>query len=164
MIEQSVHLADVLLEQQLTGQQVAAGLRRVVQGIRGGTFQKSGQSPDSLDHTAIDATDIVLQCIPVGLREHLQGGEHPVWPTIAGVARSILGSVESHSTASPVSRGYLDFIEGLLQQFRANFQRVSRHELMGSGLAAEVFLDQLDQEADWAFDEGDDGDEDEDDR
>lgn len=125
VIEQGIHLADTILDKDLTDREVRRALESLVVGIRTGVLRQSCQPSRASKHEVTDHPTTVLNCIRSNLSSSFSEEEFPSWDNIAGVARSILGSIECHTTAWPNSRGYLEYLEGFLRQLGADWRPVS---------------------------------------
>jgi len=112
----------------ITDHQVRETLTRLVLQIRKGLLRlEDGRLDSEGNHD--DAVDLLEWNICARLRSFFETNDYPGRDNLIGVFRSIMGSIEARGSMHPKSRGYLEFLEGFLQDLGVTTKRISVDEL-----------------------------------
>jgi|GEM_PF-769831 len=120
--EVGVFEAFLIADRELTDHDVRRGLEDLIRRIRSHTLtlgegkehEAASDKPRELRVRANE--DLVVQMICGNWKQLAEEQPLPGQDGMVGVLRTILGSIEVWSTPSPTSRGYLNYLEGFLEQ------------------------------------------------
>jgi hypothetical protein len=113
-VELGIYEAFVMAGRSFTDHTVASALEKLILRMQRGPLPDLGVTSTARYVEGEDA-DFIIWNIRRNLQHLFQTEPRPSRDTLIGVLRTILGSVELWSSASPQSRGYLRFVEGFLQ-------------------------------------------------
>jgi hypothetical protein len=120
--ELGIHEADVMTDRKLTDRDVQRALEKLVLELRQDTLPPPDQR-DEVQHTPGQEEDLLTWNIRRNWQILDEEQDVPFGKEATiGVLRTILGSIETWSSPSAHSRGYLQFIEGFLKRTGANVQ------------------------------------------
>lgn len=105
--------AFVISDRKLTDRAVESALVRLIRDMRQGSLPALDEAPDAPDSKHGDQ-DLIVWRIRSNWRNLFEEEPHPGRDRLIGVLRTILGSIEVWKSASPTSRGYLNYVEGFL--------------------------------------------------
>jgi hypothetical protein len=128
--EMGIYESYVQSDRQLTDRDVEAALEKLIVSMRQGTLpplsemQPSGEGED-------DEIDLIIWNIRRNWQELFQEQPRPGAEKLIGVLRTTLGSINTWSSPSPESRGYLSYLRGFLQKAGVSVDELSseRHLL-----------------------------------
>ncbi len=106
----------------LTDRQVRHALERLILDIRRGVPVVPSERPEAIDYVQGEEENLVLDHIRREYYRFFQTKPDPGRDTLVGVLRSLLGSIDAHTTVNPQSRGYLEFLEDFLAQTGMQFR------------------------------------------
>jgi len=106
--EMGINEADNFLRGKLTDTEVSDAVKGLIMAIR------QSRPPSDFCHTR--EQQLVIWRIEKAWREGLRQGIKVGRDGLVGVLRSILGSIESHTSPVPGARSYLDWLEGLIAE------------------------------------------------
>lgn len=112
--ELGIHEADVMSERSLTDNDIRAALEQLVLGLRQGPLPPQDDS-DRFTDTGSPA-DLIVWNIRQNWKDLYRESPNPGRDKLIGVLRTLLDSIDTWSTPSPTSRGYLHFVEGFLKK------------------------------------------------
>lgn len=123
-IETGIHEADVMTGKKLIDKQVQTALEDLVVGLREGTL--APYDPEAR-LTYVDGQEpaFVMTMIRRRWTMLFERWGHPGNENLIGVLRTLLNSVDTFTTPSRTSRGYLTFLAGFLKGGGIQVQRVS---------------------------------------
>lgn len=124
--EAAINEVNIVTGRRLTDQDVERSLEAMISGLRRGTFSLSGESKAAAvdELTAPDDHDAVIEGILVRWRKLAENEPRLRRDDLAGVLRTILGSLETWRTAGAQSRGYLTYVEGFLKKLGVEYIEV----------------------------------------
>jgi hypothetical protein len=123
--ELGIHEADVMSERSLTDNDVRAALEQLVLGLRQGPLPPQDDS-NRFSDTGSQA-DLIVWNIRQNWKDLYRESPNPGRDKLIGVLRTLLDSINTWSTPSPASRGYLHFIEGFLKKQGASVRIVDEN-------------------------------------
>jgi len=125
--ELAIHEVDVVCNRRLADREVFAALVTLIEQVRSGRLPKI--DPDKpLQVGPDDNVEPVLWNIRGHWDHFFNENPHPGRDKLAGMLRSILGSIETWSGLHPGARGYLDFLEGFCAKLGARVDVVESEE------------------------------------
>jgi hypothetical protein len=148
--ETAIYEMFVMTDRQLTDRHVKEALEQMVLRLRAGTLPAWGDD-EKLRHEEGKEPELIVQNVRRHWRERFLTFPHPGTQTLVGILRTLLASIETWSSPSPNSRGYLNFLEGFLRKGGVRVQKVSPDALEPAEEAEDPFL-----ELGYAWCEGDD--------
>jgi hypothetical protein len=122
--ETGIHETDVMTGGKLTDHVVAAALTKLVQQLRQGALPP-WEDKEEVELVAGQEEDLVIW----NIRRNWTTMDWPGNLTMEGVLRTLLGSIETWSTPSRHSRGYLHFLAGFMRQAGVNVRNVDPETL-----------------------------------
>jgi len=121
--ETGIYETFVMTDRQLTDREVASALERMVLQMRQGplpAFDESGASGEGEGNE-----ELIIWNIRRNWQELYERNPRLDREAMIGVLRTLLGSIETWSTPSAQSRGYLHFVEGFLKKAGVRVEKVS---------------------------------------
>jgi hypothetical protein len=112
--ERAIHEVDVLADRQLTDAAVRAALEKLVLQLRHGPL--SPLEEVHLQYVVGEEENLLADNIRRAWQEFFETDRPWSLDVQSGVLRTLLGSVETWSSPSPHSRGYLQFLEGFMKK------------------------------------------------
>lgn len=112
--ELGIHEADVMSERSLTDRDIRAALEQLVLDMRQSPLPPQDDSNRFSDTGS--PTDLIVWNIRRNWKDLYEESPHPGRENLIGVLRTLLDSINTWSTPSPASRGYLHFVEGFLKK------------------------------------------------
>jgi len=125
--ETAIHECDVTSER-LTDHDVRKALETLLMQLRSGRLPEIDPEKP-LEIGPDDRSELIIWNVRGRWDHFFHKNPHPGRDKLAGVLRTILGSVETWGHPGPTSRGYLDFLEGFLGDLGIKVKEVSREEL-----------------------------------
>jgi hypothetical protein len=114
--------AHVATGRRLTDRNVQAALERMVVQMRGGGLPPLDDS-NTVEYEVGREEDLVIWFIRLGWHDLFENAPHPGKDNLIGILRTLLDSINTWSTPSPESRGYLNYVEGFLRKLGVRVQR-----------------------------------------
>lgn len=123
--EVGIYEAFVATGRRLTDHAVRSALEDLIWQLRRGTL------PPLQEEMGFggEPEEFIIWRIRSSWRHLFQTEPEPGRDTLIGVLRTILGSIEARGSISPTSRGYLDYIEGFLNEAGVSVQQCSPEEV-----------------------------------
>lgn len=121
--ESGVGQADVLSGRRLTDGHVRAGMLALIETMSGGPLPLLGPGLEIAYEPGQEA-ELVARMIRVGWEDCFATHAHPGQDVLTGILRRLLGSIETFTTRSRSSRGYLSFLDGFLSRAGMSFALV----------------------------------------
>jgi hypothetical protein len=122
--ETGIYETYVMTDRQLTDATVQAALVKLIHQLRAGGLPPLEEQP------SINAEeDLVIWNIRRNWHDLFASFPHPGTDNLIGVLRTLLSSIDTWSTPSPTSRGYLNFVEGFLRKAGVKVQKVKESDL-----------------------------------
>jgi hypothetical protein len=140
--EIGIYQTFVMTERQLADRHVEAAIKQLIGDLRARGYQSAVQR-DVVDVSPDAFVDLVIWNIRRNWDELFETEPRHSDADLAGVLRTILGSVETWSTPSPDSRGYLNYIKGFLGQMGIHAEMIP----MEAGEPEEEFQEASDEDA-----------------
>jgi hypothetical protein len=112
--ELGIYESWVMTDRELTDRDVEAALEKLVLQMRRGPLPAFAD--DTTAPVGAEATDLIIWNIRRNWHDLFQEEPRPSADKLMGVLRTLLSSVDTWSSPSPTSRGYLHFIEGFLKK------------------------------------------------
>jgi len=121
--ETGIYETHVMTDRELTDRDVEATLKRLIRELHSGPYQPAEQR-DEVEVELSSERELLHWNIKRNWDDLFT--EHPGHSNseLVGILRTILGSVETWSTPSTDSRGYLNYIEGFLTQAGVRVERL----------------------------------------
>jgi hypothetical protein len=145
--ELAIHEADVMTGRELTDQAVRGALEKLVIQLRRGALPPPDRR-DEVQHVKGQEEDLLLWNLRRNWEILFDEGQTWGQTALIGVLRTILGSVNTWSSPSARSRGYLQFLEGFLKQGGASVRAAP----LGEELPPEEEDELLELGRDWLLD------------
>lgn len=123
--ELGIHEADVMSDRSLTDDDVRDALEQLVLDMRQGPLPPQSDSNHFTD-TGVP-TDTIAWNIRRNWKRLYEEAPNPGREKLIGVLRTLLDSINTWSTPSPASRGYLHFVEGFLKKSGASVRVVDEN-------------------------------------
>ncbi len=120
--EVGVYESFVMLDRRITDHQVKSALERLVLQLRQGSPVEQ-QEGEVLHASSDRPEEFILWNIHRNWQDLFEKEPRPSRDALVGVLRTILGSVETWSSVSPTSRGYLSFLEGFMHKTGVSVQK-----------------------------------------
>jgi hypothetical protein len=121
--ELAIHEADVMTGRELTDQAVRGALEKLVIQLRQGALPPPDRR-DEVRHVKGQEDDLLLWNIRRNWEILFDEGQTWGQTALIGVLRTLLGSINTWSTPSARSRGYLQFLEGFIKKTGASVRAV----------------------------------------
>jgi len=116
--------AFVITDRELTDRAVETAVANMIHEMRRGVLPPLESTVQSSDDEA-DDRDFIAWRIRSNWHRLFQRKPRPGRDKLIGVLRTILGSIETWKSASPTSRGYLNYIEGFLGELGVSVDVIS---------------------------------------
>jgi hypothetical protein len=127
--ETGIIQADAIAHHKLTDRQVRSALETLATSVRPaalGPFDPEAE----VKYTAGKEEDLIIHLIRINWHDLFEEFPHPGNETLAGVLRTLLGSIETFTTPAPGSRGYISYATGFLGKMGVRAQTVSPEGLV----------------------------------
>jgi hypothetical protein len=116
--ETAIHETDVMSHGQLTDAIVWDALAEMIDRLRKGPLAAL-EDMSVEDQTAFSPQENVMYAILDHWGMYFERSPFPGRDILVGILRTTLGSIETWGSMSPTSRGYLDYLTGVLRKMRA---------------------------------------------
>lgn len=130
--ETGIHEADVISDKKMIDRRVREALEAMVHGLRDGTLPDYDPSV-SIRYVAGDETALVSLMIRRNWSQLFETFPHPGKDVLEGILRTLLNSIETFTTPSASSRGYLSFLAGFLREAGVQVQIRTEEGLVQEG-------------------------------
>jgi hypothetical protein len=120
--------ADAVSRNTLTDRQVRSALESLIDALRERKLEPMS-APGEASYREGQEADLVTTMIRLSWHDRLRGDPHATSETLIGVLRTILGSLETWTTPSPTSRGYLSYTTSFLRKLGVRVQVQSGSEM-----------------------------------
>jgi hypothetical protein len=111
--ETGIIQADAITRQKMTDAQVRQALETMIQGLREGSLEPGAPEDDPVYRPGEEPA-LVVQMIQGNWQNLFQTFPFPGNVHLAGILRTLLGSIKTFTTSAPNSRGYLSYVTGFL--------------------------------------------------
>jgi hypothetical protein len=112
--ELAIYEAWLRTDREVTDRDVEATVENLVQEMRRGPLPPLAEQGEAAPGESDE--DLIIGTIRRNWNELFEKEPRPSTEKLIGVLRTILGSIETWSSPSPTSRGYLHYIEGFLKK------------------------------------------------
>ena len=127
--ESAIYEAFVISGRRITDRDVVSALETLIRAIRHGRLEPTESVGDDGHLTASDNVDLIATNVRFHWSRFFRDtASYPGREALAGVLRTILGSVEFRSTGGATSRGYLRYLEGFLNEAGVSVRAVPADE------------------------------------
>jgi hypothetical protein len=137
--ETAIFQAYLVSGRELTDHHVRSALEQLVTQLRTGSLPPF-EHDCNLHFEPGQEVAAVVESIRHGWAHHFEEAPRPGSETLIGILRTLLGSIETWSTPSPTSRGYLNYLDGFLKRTGVAFEVVDEDGEEGPE-AEDEFLD-----------------------
>ena len=121
--ETGIYETYVMTDRKLTDRDVEAGLKRLIRELRSGPYQPA-EERDEVEVKPGGEIELLHWNIKRNWDDLFTKQPRHSNAELAGILRTILASIETWSTPSPNSRGYLNYIEGFLTKAGVRVERI----------------------------------------
>ena len=124
--ESGIGQADVIAGRRLTDAHVREAMEGLVRTMKSQALPPLPEERE-VEYEKGREAELVALMIRLGWEDCFARHEHPGQEALIGILRTLLSSVETFTTPSPGSRGYLSFLEGFLRRAGVSFKVVDPH-------------------------------------
>ncbi len=135
----------IMTERQVTDRQVEVGLKSLIQALRSGSYRPAGPC-DVVDAELSTETDLLKWNIWRNWEDLFATQPRHSNDDLIGILRVILDSIETWSTPSPNSQGYLHYLEGFLTKAGVRVEKLP--------IGDEVWAEEEETDEDYLLDIG----------
>jgi hypothetical protein len=114
--ETAIFAADLTSDGDLTDRQVRHAVERLILDIRRGAPPAPSEPPGEMVYRQGEEEKLVVDHIRARYFDLFRTEPDPGRDAMVGVLRSLLASIDAHSSINSQSRGYLEFLEDFLAQ------------------------------------------------
>jgi hypothetical protein len=122
--ETGIYEAFLMSDRRATDHTVRAALEKLIHQLRAGPLPPF-EGGDTVTSVPGQEEDLIVWNIRRNWDDLFRSFPHPGTETLIGILRTLLGSIETWSTPSPSSRGYLNFLQGFLRKGGIHVSKVS---------------------------------------
>lgn len=121
--ETGIYETYVMTDRKLTDWDVEAGLKHLIKELRSGSYQPAEELEEMEVETG-EEKELLCWAIKRNWDELFTEQPRHSNSELVGILRTILASIETWSTPSPNSRGYLNYIEGFLTKAGVRVEKI----------------------------------------
>jgi hypothetical protein len=122
--ETGILQADVISHHKLTDHHVSAALEAMVEAMRTGPLPDV-DSAEGVSYEVGKETELISRLIRINWHRDFAHSLRPATGVLTGILRTLLNSINTFTTPSPTSRGYLSYITGFLRKAGVEVHRAS---------------------------------------
>ena len=122
--EVGIYQTFVMTDRKITDHTVRSALEKLILQVRLGSLPPL-EDTTNVDYVEGGEQDLLIWSIRCNWQHFFQTEPHPGRDKLIGVLRTILGSIEVWGSISPVSRGYLHFVEEFVSDLGVSIEVAS---------------------------------------